>query len=367
MTFAAHIDRPPPARPTCAPPLRYGNLALGSRYLLSPLAGFTNLPFRRICRELGGVGLATTDLVSARGLLEGSAKSLELIETCPEDRPFAVQIFGDDPAVMRDAAQFLEARGVDSIDINMGCPVDRITRGGAGSAMMCRTSQTIQLVASVVEAVRIPVTVKMRLGWDESQLTAPQFARDFEQAGIAAVAIHGRTRAQGFSGGVSLDGIRAVVEAVDGIPVIGNGDIRNVADAARMLAETGCHGVSIGRGALANPWIFRQIVEWETTGGFDPAGTFDERLALMVRQFGYLAERRGDERALRSFRKMAHWYLKGLRVRAGLRHRFQLVTTRVEFDALLAEVQREGPVRGRRDGVLTAVHVPVPSGPVDRW
>src|SRR5262245_43992979 len=179
-----------PPRLMYAPQVAYGRLRLDTRYLLSPLAGFTNLPFRRVCRELGGVGLGTTDLVSARGLLEQSAKSLQLIETCPEDRPFSVQIFGDDPAVMRAAAQFLEARGVDSIDINMGCPVNRITKGGAGSAMMCRPSSTVELVQTVVEAVRIPVTVKMRLGWDDTQLTAPSFAREFEQVGIAAVAIH---------------------------------------------------------------------------------------------------------------------------------------------------------------------------------
>src|SRR5262245_56916566 len=162
-----------PPRLMYAPQVAYGRLRLATRYLISPLAGFTNLPFRRVCRELGGVGLATTDLVSARGLLAGNAKSLELIETCPEDRPFAVQIFGDDPPVMREAAERLEARGVDSIDINMGCAVDRITKGGAGSAMMCNRSSTIGLVQTVVNSVRIPVTVKMRLGWDETQLTAP--------------------------------------------------------------------------------------------------------------------------------------------------------------------------------------------------
>ena len=354
-------------RPVFPTPLAYGPLQLATRYLISPLAGFTNLPFRRVCRELGGVGLATTDLVSARGLLEGNAKSLELIETCTEDRPFAVQIFGGDPTVMRDAAQLLEARGVDSIDINMGCPVDRITKGGAGSAMMCDRSSTVGLVQTVVESVQIPVSVKMRLGWDETQLTAPLFAREFEQVGVAAVAIHGRTRAQGFTGTVSLDGIRRVVEAVESIPVIGNGDVRNVADAARMFNETGCHGVSIGRGALANPWIFRQLAEWEATGRYEPAGTFDERLGLMLRQYEFLEARNGTERSLRAFRKMAHWYLKGLRVRAGLRHQFQLVTTRAEFDALIEQVRVEGPVSGPRHGVLTEVSVPVPSGPVDRW
>ena len=359
---ATTLEFPCPARP----PLCYGPLRLATRYLLSPLAGFTNLPFRRIVRELGGVGLATTDLVSARGLLEGSVKSLQLIETCPEDRPFAVQIFGGDPAVMRDAAQLLEARGVDSIDINMGCPVDRITKGGAGSAMMCSESATVTLVRTVVEAVRIPVSVKMRLGWDDTQLTAPFFAREFEQAGIAAVAIHGRTRAQGFTGLVNRDGIRQVVEEVEQIPVSGNGDVRTVADAAQMLNETGCHGVSIGRGALANPWIFSQLDAWERTGEFDPPGSFDDRLGLMVRQFGYLEEQAGS-RALRSFRKMAHWYLKGLRVRAALRHEFQIAQSRAEFDRLIDRVREEGPVDGNRAGTLTDACVPVPSGPVEQW
>ena len=196
----------PPPKPR--PPLCYGTLQLPTRFLLSPLAGYTNLPFRRIVRELGGVGLATTDLVNARGLLEGSEKTWQLVETCPEDSPFAVQIFGREAWAMREAAQLLESRGVDSIDINMGCPVDRITKGGAGASLMCRTDETVSLVQSVVEAVKIPVSVKMRLGWDESQLTAPKFARLFEEVGVVAIAIHGRTRAQGFGGLVNLAGIR---------------------------------------------------------------------------------------------------------------------------------------------------------------
>jgi tRNA-dihydrouridine synthase B len=349
------------------PPIWYGALRLPSRYLLSPLAGYTNLPFRRVVRELGGVGLATTDLVSARALLAGNAKSLQLIATCPEDTPFAVQIFGHDPIVMRDAAQFLESRGVDSIDVNMGCPVDRITADGSGSALMCRGEQTLNLVQTIVEAVKLPVTVKMRLGWDETQLTAPRFAREFEQIGVAAVAVHGRTRAQGFQGTVNRDGIRQVVEAVERIPVIGNGDIRTVADAARMFRETGCQGVSIGRGALANPWIFRQLVQWETTGRFDPPGSFDDRLKLLRRQFGYLEELVGPDRAVRMFRKMGHWYLKSMRVRAALRHAFQLARTRREMAAVLEEIAAAGPAAGDRDGVLPELSVPVPAGPVEHW
>lgn len=354
-------------RPEFRPPLRYGSLELPSRFLLSPLAGYTNLPFRRIVRELGGVGLATTDLVNARGLLEGSQKTLSLIETCPEDRPFAVQIFGSDPGAMRGAAQYLQEYGVDSIDINMGCPVARITKGGAGASMMCQADATVRLVQEVVEAVTIPVTVKMRLGWDSTRITAPRFTREFEQVGVSAVAIHGRTRAQGFSGVVDCGGIRQVVEAVERIPVIGNGDIRTIPDAARMLAETGCHGISIGRGALANPWIFRQLVEWEATGAYRPPGNFEDRLRLMLTQFRYLEERHGTERAIVRFRKMAHWYLKAMRVRACLRHRLQEARTADEFTAALDAIEAAGPIDGSRTGVLPELSIPVPSGPVERW
>lgn len=356
----------PPALPS-RDPLFFGPLRLKSRYLLSPLAGFTNLPFRRIVQEIGGVGLGTTDLVSAKGLLQGSFKSLQLIETHPDDSPFAVQIFGSHPDEMRDAAQMLEARGVDSIDINMGCPVTRITGGGGGSALLCRTDQTIRLVQSVVEGVRIPITVKMRLGWDDTQLTAPWFAREFEQVGIAAVAIHGRTREQGFRGSVNRDGIRLVVEAVEHIPVIGNGDIRTIADAERMFRDTGCRGISIGRGALANPWIFRQLVQWEATGTFDPPGGFDDRLELLRRQLVYLEELIGTDRAISLFRKMAHWYLKSMHVRNDLRHQFQLASTREQVESVLAEIAEAGPKHGSRSGELPEMHIPVPGGPVERW
>jgi nifR3 family TIM-barrel protein len=349
------------------PPLTFGRLALPSRYLLSPLAGYTNLPFRRIVRELGGVGLATTDLVNARALLAGSEKSWQLVETCPEDRPFAVQIFGGDPAVLREAAQLLEARGIDSIDINMGCPVDHVTKTGAGASLMCDTAATIRLVQSVVEAVRLPVTVKMRLGWNATAITAPKFAREFEQVGVAAVAIHGRTREQGFRGSVDRSGIRKVVEAVASIPVIGNGDIRTIAEGISMFAETGCQAISIGRGALANPWIFRQFVTWEQTGEPGPSGTFAERLQLLRRQFRYLEEMRGTARAISSFRKMAHWYLKAMTVPAILRNRFQSAKAKSEFEAALEDIAENGPSRRTASGELPELQIPVPSGPVEHW
>jgi tRNA-dihydrouridine synthase B len=348
-------------------PLYCGSLRLPSRYLLSPLAGFTNLPFRRIIHEIGGCGLGTTDLVNARSLLEKRPKAFDLIATHPDDAPFAVQIFGDDPVRMRDAARFLAEYGVDSIDINMGCPVERITKTGGGSAMMRRTDATVTLVQTVVEAVDLPVTVKMRLGWDSLTLTAPHFAREFEQVGVAAIAIHGRTRQQGFSGSVDRSGIRKVVEAVERIPVIGNGDIRTVEDAQSMFSETGCRGISVGRGALANPWIFRQLVEYELTGTYGSSGTFDERMALLLRQFTYLRELHPEPRAIVMFRKMGHWYLRGMRVRPHHRHRFQLARTIGEFEAAVQEIRQAGPAGGTRDVQLPQMHVPVPSGPIAHW
>src|SRR5437588_10290398 len=230
--------------------LRFRNLELKSNLFLSPLAGYTNLPFRLAIREVGGLDLATTDLVNARSLLEKNPKALKLIETSPADRPLAVQLFGSVPEEMRDAALELEARGMNSVDINMGCPVRKVCRVGGGSAMMTELDKTAKLVSGMVNAVQIPITAKMRLGWDDDNITAPDLARALEDAGVAAIFIHGRTREQGFSGTINLAGIRAVVEAVQRIPVIGNGDVTTPQSARLMMNQTGCAGVSIGRGAF---------------------------------------------------------------------------------------------------------------------
>src|SRR5579872_203600 len=199
--------------------MRLGSLELASNLFLSPLAGYTNLPFRLTVRQVGGLGLATTDLVNARSLLERREKALKLIETSPADQPLAVQLFGSVPEEMRDAAQFVESLGIASVDINMGCPVRKVCRVGGGSAMMTELDKTAALVKGMVEAVKIPVSAKMRLGWDDQNITAPDLARTLEDVGVAAIFIHGRTRAQGFGGKVNLAGIRAVVEAVKQIPV----------------------------------------------------------------------------------------------------------------------------------------------------
>src|SRR4051812_44793395 len=224
--------------------MRIGSLALKSNLFLSPLAGYTNLPFRLTLREVGGLDLATTDLVNARSLLEKNPKALKLIETRPADRPLAVQLFGSVPEEMRDAAVVLESIGISSVDINMGCPVRKVCRVGGGSAMMTELEKTSALVKGMVDAVKIPVTAKMRLGWDDENLTAPDLARALEDVGVAAIFVHGRTREQGFGGRVNLSGIGKVVEAVRTIPVIGNGDVTTPQAARTMIKETGCAGVS---------------------------------------------------------------------------------------------------------------------------
>src|SRR5277367_1193301 len=266
--------------------MQIGALNLKSNLFLSPLAGYTNLPFRLTLREIGGLDLATTDLVNARSLLEKKPKALKLIETCPADRPLAVQLFGAVPEEMRDAAAYLQSVGVSSVDINMGCPVRKVCRIGGGSAMMTELAQTAALVRGMVNAVKIPVTAKMRLGWDDANLTAPDLAHALEDTGVAAIFVHGRTREQGFSGTINLAGIRKVVEAVKTIPVIGNGDITTPQAAKKMLDETGCAGVSVGRGAFYDPWIFRRTLQYLKTSGSEdvpPEPSFAERVRVLQR------------------------------------------------------------------------------------
>jgi tRNA-dihydrouridine synthase B len=224
-------------------------------------------------REVGGVGLCTTDLVNARSLLEKRAKALKLIETNAADSPLAVQLFGSVPEEMRDAAALLEARGC-PVDINMGCPVRKVVKVGGGSAMMTELDKTAALVRGMVNAVKIPVTAKMRLGWDDDNLTAPDLARALEDVGVAAIFVHGRTRQQGFGGTVNLAGIRKVVEAVKTIPVIGNGDVITPQAAKKMFDETGCAGVSIGRGAFYNPWIFAHTNHYRRRAQLLPEPSF---------------------------------------------------------------------------------------------
>lgn len=364
MTWTDPAIPPPPA--IVREPLHLGSrLPLPSRFFLAPMAGYTSLAFRLALRKLGGLGLVTTDLVNARAILERRPRSFELAETCQNDRPVAIQIYGSVIDEMQRAARWVVDNGASAVDINMGCPVNKVVKTGGGSALMCQADDATRLVAGVVESVDVPVTVKMRLGWDDATLSAPALARSFERVGAAGVIIHGRTRAQGFKGGVNRAGIRAVVEAVESIPVVGNGDIRTLADAAGMLDETGCAAISIGRGALSNPFLFRQLASWAATGHPGPEPTFEERIDVMVEHFHGLVARRGERISCLQFRKLVKWYSHAIRPHKDLSQRLiNLASVRV-FDETVALIRAHGPA-SPLPGHFEP-RVPVPSGPIDKW
>ena len=370
--------------------MQIGPHRFDSNLFLSPLAGYTNLPFRLTAREIGGLDWVTTDLVNARSLIEKNPRALQMVSTRPEEKLLAVQLFGSVPEEMRDAAQMVEAMGIASVDINMGCPVKKVTGIGGGSAMMTELDKTAALVRGMVAAVKIPITAKMRLGWDENNLTAPDLARVLEDAGVTAIFVHGRTRAQGFSGTVNLAGIRSVVEAVKHIPVIGNGDVTTPEAAKHMFDETGCAGVSIGRGAFYNPWIFRQTHDYLRTGVLPHEARFADRVAVMRRHLDLMIEVFGEDYGCRLFRKPASWYAKRFGPAKEFKRAITQFRTRAEFETLLESYARwRAPFLGA-DGELRPQYrpdpmvasfmldpddpaalrrdaIPVPKGPVDVW
>lgn len=271
---------------TLLPQLKIGSLSLATPVLLAPMAGYTDLPFRSVIRPLGGIGLAYSEMISPESILYGKGKRRdELLATTDEDRPLAHQIYGTNPHLMAEAARWLEEHGAILVDINMGCPQKEITSAGAGAGLLKSPTEAVRLAERVVSAVSIPVTVKLRLGWDEGSMVAVGIAREMARVGVAAITIHGRTREQRFSGEASLDGIRRVVEAVDRIPVIGNGDVTTPEAGFLMLQQTGCAGIMLGRGATKNPWLPRDL--WRALQGLPPLPqpTQSERLALLREQF----------------------------------------------------------------------------------
>lgn len=341
-----------------------GPLQIPTRYFLAPLAGFTHLAFRQIIRERGGLGLATTDLVQAVHLVHKHRKSLELIKTNEVDRPLSVQIYGSKLHEMVPAAQMLEAQGYSAVDINMGCPMAKIVGTGGGARLACDHDNALHLVGSIVNAVKIPVTVKMRLGWDRDHITAPVLAREFEKIGVAAITIHGRTRAQGFSGKADLYGIKAVVEAVDKIPVVGNGDVRTVADAFRMRRITGCDAVAIGRGAMLDPWLYRRIQRAcdGQTQPWDP--TPEEQIEFLRRHFFLMVDQHKEERSCVEFRKFGIWYGARLGIPEDLEKKFQNFWSIAEFEQNIAELRLR---HGTRTSPIPTADIKVPNGPIAHW
>ena len=315
--------------------LKIGNVELDSPVALAPMAGVTDLPFRILCREQG-CGLMCTEMVSAKALLYKNRNTKPLLETKPEERPVAVQLFGSDPGIMSEMALMLEEGPYDIIDVNMGCPVPKIVNNGEGSALMKNPKLAGEILSAMTRKLKKPVTVKFRKGFNDESVNAVEFAKMAEQSGAAAVAVHGRTREQFYSGKADWDIIRQVKEAVS-IPVIGNGDIFTPQDAGRMMEETGCDGVMVARGAKGNPWIFSRIDHYLKTGEVLPKQGPEEVKQMILRHAELLVAFKGEYTAMREMRKHVSWYTAGYPHSAALRNEINLVETMEELTELVLE------------------------------
>jgi len=278
--------------------------------VLAPMAGITDFPFRMICKEMGA-GLVFSEMLSVEALVREHKRTFGMLHTDPRERPVVFQIFGSKPESMAEAAQIVSLGEVDFIDINMGCPVPKILRSGAGSALLRDVGLATEIMAAVVGTSSVPVTVKIRLGWDAQSIVAVDLARAAERTGIVAVTVHARTKAQGFSGKADWSMIKVVKDSV-GIPVIGNGDVRSAQDAKRMQDETGCDGVMIGRAIEGNPWIFREAKQYLETGVVPPFPTLEERRSIMLRHLNDMVRMVGEDIGVPEMRKHLCWYARGL-------------------------------------------------------
>ena len=293
--------------------------------ILGPMAGVTDLPFRLLCREQGA-GLVCMEMVSAKAVFYGNRNTKELLQVNPGERPVSLQLFGSDPEVLSDIAARLEEGPYDLFDLNMGCPVPKVVKNGEGSALMKDPKLVERILSSMVRALKKPVTVKIRKGFNDESVNAVEIARIAEGCGAAAVAVHGRTREQYYSGKADWEIIRQVKEAVS-IPVIGNGDVDSPEAAKRMLAETGCDGVMVARGAKGNPWIFKRITEYLETGRIPPKPSREEVKAMMLRHGEMMVEFKGEAAAMREMRKHVAWYTAGWPHSAALRNDINAVET----------------------------------------
>jgi nifR3 family TIM-barrel protein len=312
--------------------LTIGNVTLENRYLLAPMAGVSDLPFRILCHRQGA-GMTGMEMISAKAILYKNKNTKQLMEISPEEGAVSLQLFGSDPQIMADMARQIEELDFQILDINMGCPVPKVVNNGEGSALMKQPLLVGQIVEAVSSAVKKPVTVKIRAGFDESCINAVEIAHIAQESGAAAVAVHGRTRQQYYSGEADWEIIGQVKDALH-IPVLGNGDIRCPQDAARMMEQTGCDGVLIGRAARGNPWIFRDMVCYERTGEVPPKPSLEEVIQMLLEHAKLQLEYKGEYTGIREMRKHAAWYTAGYKNSAKLRGRINGVETFEEMEEL---------------------------------
>ena len=297
--------------------MKIGNLILKNRVFLAPMAGITNLPFRIIARQFG-CALAFTEMISANGLARKTEKSYRYLRSLPEDRPLGVQIFGADPAILLEAAQMASSLGADLVDINMGCPVKKVVKTGAGAALLRDPGRVRSILQAVRRGTSLPLTVKLRSGWRRGEISASEIACIAEDCGVDAVVLHPRTADQGYSGSADW-GVIAEVKKKVRVPVIGSGDIRNPKDAYRMIETTGCDAVMVGRAALGNPWLLMDVVRYLGDGGRLPSPTPGEREEIIRKHMELEIDHMGEGIGMRHFRKHLLWYTKGVRGGAAFR------------------------------------------------
>lgn len=314
--------------------LKIGNVTLDNPLVLAPMAGVTDLPFRLLCKE-HGVGLVCMEMVSAKAIYYKNKNTEQLLEIYPQERPVSLQLFGSDADIIAEMAAKIEDRPFDILDFNMGCPVPKVVNNGEGSALMKNPKLVEEILTKLVRAVKKPVTVKIRKGFDEEHVNAVEIARIAESCGVAAVAVHGRTRQQYYSGHADWDIIRQVKEAVQ-IPVIGNGDLHTAEDVCCMKEQTGCDGFMIGRGAQGNPWIFEQILHKLETGEELPRPTVQEVTEMVMRHARLQVEIKGEYTGMREIRKHAAWYTAGYRNSSKLRGKINEVETIQQLEELFA-------------------------------
>ncbi|HJB88696.1 MAG TPA: tRNA dihydrouridine synthase DusB [Candidatus Blautia excrementigallinarum] len=312
---------------------KIGSVEIENPFVLAPMAGITDLPFRLLCKEQGA-GLLYTEMVSAKAISYHNRNTVSLMETDPKEHPVALQLFGSEPELMGEVAKSIEDQPFDILDINMGCPVPKVVNNGEGSALLKDPALIREIIKAVSGAVRKPVTAKMRIGFEGADVDPVEIARIMEDAGAAAIAVHGRTRQQYYSGRADWETIRRIKEAVS-VPVIGNGDVDSPEKAEAMFRETGCDAVMIGRAVRGNPWIFREMNHYFATGELLPGPSLEELKEEILRHARMQIEKKGEYTGIREMRKHVAWYTAGMRHSAGIRRESNLISSYGELERLL--------------------------------